>query len=208
MISRVYDNNQVKVAGKAVSGLRYSHDMYGEGFYFLDLAVERLSKNRDIIPLMVNERLIDVTKDYRETHIEINGQFHSYSCHEKNKTKLILYVFVREITIYETCQDVLNTNFIFLDGYVCKAPIYRKTPLGRDISDLLLAVNRPNGKSDYIPCISWGRNAILTGKFPIGSHLQIWGMIQSREYQKRITDSKAERRTAYEVSISKLINLE
>jgi single-stranded DNA-binding protein len=118
-----------------------------------------------------------------------------------------LSVFVREVTITEKCdveEDMLKPNQIFLDGFICKPPIYRKTPLGREIADVLLAVNRPYGKSDYIPCICWGRNARYAESFEVGGHVQIWGRIQSREYQKKVSETEVEKRVAYEVSVSKL----
>lgn len=208
MTDKVFDNNQVNISGKVVSEFRYSHDVFGEGFYLLDVEVNRLSDCYDIIPLMISERLIDISKDYRGEMIEVNGQFRSYNRHEESKNKLVLSVFVREIKICEQGYESLKPNYIFLDGYICKAPVYRKTPLGREIADLLLAVNRPYGKSDYIPCISWGRNARFAEKFSVGGHLRIWGRIQSREYQKKISETEVEKRVAYEVSVSKLEYLE
>lgn len=208
MTDKVFDNNQVNISGRVVGEFRYSHDVFGEGFYLLDVEVNRLSDSYDIIPLMISERLIDVTKDFRGEIVEVNGQFRSYNRHEEAKNKLVLSVFVREIKICEQGYESSKPNYIFLDGYICKAPVYRKTPLGREIADLLLAVNRPYGKSDYIPCISWGRNARFAEKFSVGGHLRIWGRIQSREYQKKITETDVEKRVAYEVSVSKLEYLE
>lgn len=208
MTDKVFDNNQVNISGRVVGEFRYSHDVFGEGFYLLDVEVNRLSDSYDIIPLMISERLIDVTKDFRGEIVEVNGQFRSYNRHEEAKNKLVLSVFVREIKICEQEYESSKPNYIFLDGYICKAPVYRKTPLGREIADLLLAVNRPYGKSDYIPCISWGRNARFAEKFSVGGHLRIWGRIQSREYQKKITETDVEKRVAYEVSVSKLEYLE
>ena len=126
------------------------------------------------------------------------------SRHEEMKNRLILSVFVREITFVEEELDGAKTNQIFLDGYICKQPVYRKTPLGREIADLLLAVNRPYGKSDYIPCICWGRNARFASAFEVGEHVQVVGRIQSREYTKKITETETQKRVAYEVSVSKL----
>ncbi|MSS62630.1 single-stranded DNA-binding protein [Velocimicrobium porci] len=208
MTDKVFDNNQVNISGKVVSEFRYSHDVFGEGFYLLDVEVNRLSDSYDIIPLMISERLIDVSKDYRGEIIEASGQFRSYNRHEESKNKLVLSVFVREIRVCEEGYESSKPNFIYLDGYICKTPVYRKTPLGREIADLLLAVNRPYGKSDYIPCISWGRNARYAEKFEVGGHLRIWGRIQSREYQKKISETEVEKRVAYEVSVSKLEYLE
>ena len=132
------------------------------------------------------------------------GQFRSYNRHEENKNKLVLSVFVREVNLLESEDEIQRPNSIFLDGYICKEPVYRKTPLGREIADLLLAVNRPYGKSDYIPCICWGRNARFAESFAIGGHIQLWGRIQSREYQKKIDENEYEKRIAYEVSVSKM----
>ena len=153
---------------------------------------------------MISERLIDVTKDYTGEFIMVNGQFRSYNRHEEMKNRLILSVFVREITFVEEELDGAKTNQIFLDGFICKEAIYRKTPLGREIADLLVAVNRSYGKSDYIPCICWGRNARFAAGFEVGTHVQIWGRIQSREYVKKINETEAEQRVAYEVSVSKI----
>ncbi|MFA9463331.1 MAG: single-stranded DNA-binding protein [Velocimicrobium sp.] len=208
MTDKVFDNNQVSIAGNVASGFQFSHEVFGEGFYILDVEVKRLSDSSDIIPLMISERLMDITKDYRGTYIEIIGQFRSYNKHEEEKNKLVLSVFVREVKICEEEYESPKPNYIFLDGYICKPPIYRKTPLGREIADLLLAVNRPYGKSDYIPCISWGRNARFAEKFTVGGHIHVWGRIQSREYQKKLSELDIERRIAYEVSVSKLEYIE
>lgn len=204
MTDKVFDNNQVNIAGKVVSDFRFSHEVFGEGFYILDVEVKRLSDSADVIPLMISERLMDVTKDYKGAYIEVTGQFRSYNKHEEDKNKLVLSVFVREVTVCEEDYESPKPNHIFLDGYICKPPIYRKTPLGREIADLLLAVNRPYGKSDYIPCISWGRNARFAESFTVGGHIHVWGRIQSREYQKKLSEENVEKRTAYEVSVSKL----
>ena len=170
----------------------------------VDISVDRLSDSTDIIPVMVSERLLDVSDDYKGMKISITGQFRSYNRHEEKKNKLVLSVFAREIEFVDDIEESAKTNQIFLDGYICKAPIYRKTPLGREIADLLLAVNRPYGKSDYIPCICWGRNARFASNFVVGSRCAIWGRIQSREYMKKLSEEQLERRIAYEVSVSKL----
>ena len=194
--------------GKIASGFTFSHQVYGEGFYLVDLLVKRLSDSEDRIPLMVSERLVDVTQDYEGEYIMVQGQFRSYNRHEEKKNRLVLSVFVRELTFVEEADDSIKTNQIFLDGYICKPPVYRKTPLGREIADLLLAVNRPYGKSDYIPCICWGRNARYASAFAVGGHVLIWGRIQSREYVKKLGENQAEKRIAYEVSVSKLEYME
>ena len=205
MLDKVFTNNQVTIAGEVVSEFTFSHEVYGEHFYIVNIAVCRLSNSYDVIPVMVSDRLIDVTSDYRGCVLQVSGQFRSYNRHEENRNRLVLSVFAREAVLAsQEDEDEQNPNHIFLDGYVCKHPVYRKTPLGREIADVLLAVNRPYGKSDYMPCICWGRNARFADKFEVGSHIQIWGRIQSREYQKKITEDQYEKRVAYEVSVSKL----
>lgn len=190
--------------GKIASDFTFSHQVFGEGFYTLELVVKRLSDSEDRIPLMVSERLIDVTQNYEGEYIQVQGQFRSYNRHEEKKNRLVLSVFVRELSFVDEIDDSMITNQIFLDGYICKPPVYRKTPLGREIADLLLAVNRPYGKSDYIPCICWGRNARYASAFDVGGHVLIWGRIQSRDYMKKISETESEKRTAYEISVSKL----
>ena len=204
MSEKVMENNRVTVIGTIVSDFTFSHAVFGEGCYLVDLSVNRLSEQADVIPLMVSERLMDVTRDYRGCTIEADGQFRSYNRHEGVKNRLVLSVFVREVQFLEEFTDYTKTNQIFLDGYICKEPIYRKTPLGREIADLLVAVNRPYGKSDYIPCIAWGRNARFASGFSVGTRIQIWGRVQSREYTKKLSETECEKRTAYEVSVSKL----
>lgn len=199
-----FENNRVTIIGEVVSEFEYSHEVYGEGFYTLNISVNRLSNSVDIIPLMVSERLVDVTEDLRGVIIEASGQFRSYNRHEETRNRLVLSIFVRELQFLDDYMEENSTNQIFLDGYICKPSIYRKTPLGREIADILIAVNRPYGKSDYIPCIAWGRNARFAAGFEVGTHIQIYGRIQSREYTKKINEEECERRTAYEVSVSKI----
>ncbi|MCB6343718.1 single-stranded DNA-binding protein [Enterocloster lavalensis] len=198
------ENNKVSIIGKIISGFTFSHKVFGEGFYMVDVSVKRLSGQADIIPIMVSERLIDVHENYIGCAIEALGQFRSYNCHEGVRNRLLLSIFVREVHFMDEFTDYTKTNQIFLDGYICKVPIYRKTPLGREIADILLAVNRPYGKSDYIPCISWGRNARYASSLSVGTKVKIWGRIQSREYTKAISETECEERIAYEVSISKM----
>lgn len=204
MTDKILGNNQVNVYGEVISEFTFSHEVYGEGFYMVKLSVKRLSQVYDTIPLMVSERLLDVTQDYRGCFMEASGQFRSYNRHEENHNRLVLSVFVRDLHIDKTEQESERPNYIFLDGYLCKAPVYRKTPLGREIADLLMAVNRSYGKSDYIPCICWGRNARYADSFEVGEHVQLWGRIQSREYQKQVGEEQYETRVAYEISVSKL----
>ena len=204
MSDKIIENNQVTIMGEIASDFTFSHEVFGEGFYMVEVKVKRLSNSEDRIPLMISERLIDVTRDYTGEYIMVNGQFRSYNRHEEQKNRLVLSVFVRELEFIDEELDGAKTNSIFLDGYICKLPVYRKTPLGREISDLLMAVNRPYGKSDYIPCICWGRNARFAGNLEIGSRIQLIGRIQSREYQKRVSENELIRRVAYEVSVNKL----
>lgn len=204
MSEKSMENNKVTVIGEIVSDFTFSHEVYGEGFYVTNLSVSRLSDQSDIIPLMVSERLVNVHQNYIGQTVAATGQFRSYNRHEGNRNRLLLSVFVREIEFMESFDDYTKTNLIFLDGYICKQPVYRKTPLGREIADLLVAVNRPYGKSDYIPCIAWGRNARFASGFEVGGRVRVWGRVQSREYTKKINEVDCEKRTAYEISVSKL----
>ena len=204
MSDKIIENNQVTIMGKVATEFSFSHEVFGEGFYMVEVEVKRLSNSEDRIPLMISERLIDVTQDYTGEYIMVHGQFRSYNRHEEQKNRLVLSVFVREISFMEEEPDGTKTNSIWLDGYICKEPIYRKTPLGREIADLLIAVNRPYGKSDYIPCIAWGRNARFASTFEVGGKIQVWGRVQSREYVKKISEEEIEKHIAYEVSVSKL----
>ena len=208
MTDKLFENNQVTMMGEIVSEFQFSHEVFGEGFYMVELAVNRLSNYSDYIPLMISERLIDTEQDYTGQLIRVTGQFRSYNRHEEKKNRLVLSVFVRKLEFLDEIDENEKTNQIFLDGYICKEPIYRKTPLGREIADVLLAVNRSYGKSDYIPCICWGRNARFASGFTVGSHIQIVGRVQSREYVKRISEEEVEHRIAYEVSVSKVDLLE
>lgn len=208
MADKLFENNQVTMIGEIVSEFEFSHEVYGEGFYLVDISVSRLSDSVDYIPLMVSERLVDVTQSYIGETISVSGQFRSYNRHQEKKNRLILSVFVRELEFVDEIEDDIKSNQIYLDGYICKEPIYRKTPLGREIADLLVAVNRSYGKSDYIPCICWGRNARYASSFEVGSHVEVYGRIQSREYIKKIGEEQTEKRVAYEVSVNKIEFLE
>ena len=204
MADKMFESNQVSIIGEIVSDFQYSHEVYGEGFYMMEVSVRRLSDFVDYIPVMVSERIIDVEADYIGQLVYISGQFRSFNRHEERKNRLVLSVFARELEILDPDCDEDAGNQIFLDGYICKEAIYRKTPLGREIADLLVAVNRSYGKSDYIPCICWGRNARFAAGFEVGTHVQIWGRIQSRDYVKKLSETQVEQRTAYEVSVSKI----
>lgn len=208
MADKMFENNQVTIMGEIVSDFVFSHEVYGEGFYMVDVSVNRLSNFVDYIPVMVSERLVDVSGNYTGQTVFVTGQFRSFNRHEEHKNRLVLSVFAREFELVDEVQEDAATNEIFLDGFICKESVYRKTPLGREIADLLVAVNRSYGKSDYIPCICWGRNARFASSFEVGAHVQIWGRIQSREYVKKLSETEVEQRVAYEVSVSKIEFLE
>lgn len=205
-MSREQENNKVTISGEIASNFEFSHEVYGEGFYTAMLASERLSGQKDIILIMASERIVDVEVDWIGVNVDISGQFRSYNKHEGNKNHLILSVFATGFGVHieEFDGDFESKNYISLDGYICKQPTYRKTPLGREIADILLAVNRPYGKSDYVPTICWGQNARFASKLEVGTRLQIEGRIQSREYQKRISDDETVTKIAYEVSVSRM----
>ena len=207
-MSREQENNKVTLSGEIVSNFEFSHECYGEGFYTAMLASDRLSGKKDIIPIMVSDRIVDVEAEWIGRFAKVSGQFRSYNKHEGGRRHLELSVFAREFKEiefeHEEPGNGNDENLIFLDGYICKLPTYRETPTGREIADILLAVNRPYGKSDYIPCIAWGRNARFASGLGVGTRLQVDGRIQSREYQKRISDDETVTKIAYEVSVSRM----
>ena len=194
-------NNKVYVMGEIVSDAKFSHEVYGEGFYEFFVRVMRLSGQADILPITVSERLIQDGMLGKGKQICALGQFRSYNKIENGKSRLMLTVFVRELL--PTLPDK-NPNSILLSGYICKPPIYRTTPFNREIADILIAVNRAYNKSDYIPCIAWGRNARFVKNLSVGDQIAISGRIQSREYQKKLSETDVKTMTAYEVSVSKL----
>lgn len=197
------ENNVITLVGKIVSERRFSHEVYGEGFYIFDMEVPRLSENSDIIPVTVSERILN--DDFKiGARVKIDGQFRSYNNYENEKNKLVLTVFVKDIVLVSEEDDSHNPNEIILNGFICKKPIYRTTPFGREISDILLAVNRAYNKSDYIPCIAWGRNARFCENMEIGTGVKIVGRVQSRMYEKKHEDGTVEQRVAYEVSVGSL----
>ena len=205
---KTIENNIASVTGYFTSEFVFSHEIFGEKFYLVDLECERLSGAKDVIPVMVSERSLDINKDYSDCVLEIKGQFRSYNKRDGEKTHLQLSLFAQEIQFLAGYVVSADNNTIYLEGYVCKEPLYRKTPHGREIADIIIAVNRPYGKSDYIPCICWGRNANFSNGLPVGTRLSVSGRIQSRNYQKKLNDGAFETRTAYEVSVSKLEVLE
>ena len=203
------ENNQLVLVGKVTRDKRFSHEIYGEKFYIFDLSVPRLSGNADIIPITISERLlIEESLDVGKNVI-IEGQFRSYNSYENERNKLVLTVFAKEIKFAKEEEEFKPSkenvsNEVTLTGYICKKPIYRKTPFGREIADLLLAVNRAYNKSDYIPCIAWGRNARFCENVPVGTEVRIVGRVQSRQYEKKYEDGTSEVKVAYEVSVASL----
>ena len=204
MIAEASENNVVTISGRVTSGLKYSHEIYGEGFYHFFLEAPRLSDSSDNISVTISERLIGSRELAIGSLVNIEGQFRSYNSFGESGSKLLLTVFARELEYIEEDSQLRNSNKIFLNGFICKKPIYRSTPFGREITDLLIAVNRAYNKSDYIPCISWGRNARFCSGLNVGDNIRIWGRIQSRSYQKKMPDGTSVARVAYEVSLSKL----
>lgn len=211
MDTNYLENNYLTLVGKVTGEKRFSHEIYGERFYIFDLSIPRLSGNADIIPITVSERLIpnDMLQDGKK--ILVKGQFRSYNSYENEKNKLILTVFAKDITelpVNEEENEIVRkdtiTNEVILIGYICKKPIYRQTPFGREIADLLLAVNRAYNKSDYIPSIAWGRNARFCQSLEVGTRVKVVGRVQSRNYEKKLEDGTVETRVAYEVSIGSL----
>ncbi len=202
--SELMNTNQVKIAGRIDSELAFSHEVFGEGFYTTDVVIKRLSGTEDRIPVVVSDRLIDVSKDHVGQCIYVEGQLRSYNCHEGERTHLQIFVFAQTISLIKEEDKVMNTNLIFLNGCICKTPVHRETPMQREITDLLLAVNRAYGKSDYLPCICWGRNARYAAGLPVGTYVKLQGRIQSREYIKQINETESEIRIAYEVSVNRV----
>ena len=208
MNTNYLENNHLLLVGKVTSDKKFSHEIYGESFYIFDLEVARLSGNSDIIPITISERLILEKELEIGDKVAIEGQFRSYNSYENEKNRLILTVFAKDIK-YLSEEDEENSsekvsNEVTLIGYICKKPIYRRTPFGREISDILLAVNRAYNKSDYIPAIAWGRNARFCQNIEVGTKVKITGRVQSRNYEKKFEDGTTQTRTAYEVSISSL----
>ena len=211
MDTNYLENNYLTLVGKVTGEKKFSHEIYGEKFYIFDLSIARLSGNADVIPITISERLIDEDMLQIGNYLVIKGQFRSYNSYQNNKNRLILTVFAKDIQKInpeseenEFTQKDMVTNEVVLIGYVCKKPIYRQTPFGREIADLLLAVNRAYNKSDYIPSIAWGRNARFCQNLEVGTQVKIVGRVQSRSYEKKHEDGTVEQRVAYEVSIGSL----
>ena len=201
-LDALQENNTVLIAGTITEGCVFSHEVYGEGFYTFRISSERLSDKADILPVTISERLIDKELLQVGVKVDIVGQLRSYNNYGSKKNRLVLTIFAREIRLMEDTEEK-SENQIFLNGFICKAPVYRKTPFGREISDILVAVNRAYNKSDYIPCIAWGRNARFISNLEVGANIKVWGRVQSRVYQKRMGE-EVEERVAYEVSVSKI----
>ena len=200
-------NNEVQLTGTVEGELNFSHEIYGEAFYCFVLKVMRLSDICDYINVTVSERLLQNLEIHEGLEVTVNGQFRSYNNYSETGNRLILTVFARDIAKRADLSDEevnSNPNYIFLNGFLCKKPVYRSTPFGREITDLLIAVNRAYNKSDYIPCIAWGRNARYSSSLNVGDNIKIWGRIQSREYQKKISEDESVTKTAYEISVSKM----
>lgn len=204
------DNNHLILMGKVTSEKRFSHEIYGEKFYIFDMEVPRLSDTTDIIPVTASERIINDDILTIGNKLIIKGQFRSYNSYENEKNKLILTVFAKDVILAEDLSEEeqeemkRTSNEVTLVGYICKKPIYRQTPFGREIADILLAVNRAYNKSDYIPSIAWGRNARFSQNLPTGTEVKVVGRVQSRSYEKKYEDGTVENRVAYEVSIASL----
>ncbi len=204
------ENNHIILVGKVTSEKRFSHEIYGEKFYIFDLSVPRLSGNADIIPITISERLM-VNGDLPiNTKITVEGQFRSYNSYGEGRNKLVLTVFAKNVTLLEDQESEVEarkdfiSNEVTLIGYICKKPVYRQTPFGREIADILLAVNRAYSKSDYIPCIAWGRTARFCENMEVGTEVKIVGRVQSRQYEKKHEDGTIENKVAYEVSVGSL----
>ena len=211
MDTNYLENNYLTLVGKVTGEKKFSHEIYRERFYIFNLEIPRLSGNEDIIPITVSERLIGENTLSEGNKLLVKGQFRSYNSYENGKNRLILTVFAKDVLEVKDEEEENEmakkdeiTNEVVLIGFICKKPIYRQTPFGREISDLLLAVNRAYNKSDYIPCIAWGRNARFCQNMEVGTEVKITGRVQSRNYEKKLEDGTVQTRVAYEVSIGSL----
>ena len=204
MVTNYSQNNYIMLVGKVTSEKKFSHEIYGESFFNFDLEIPRLSGISDIIPITISERLIANFDLSIGKQVVIEGQFRSYNAYEDSRSRLVLTVFVKEIREKGEDEDIKIPNEVHLVGHICRKPIYRKTPFGREIADVLLAVNRAYNKSDYIPTIAWGRNSRFCQTLSVGDNIKVWGRLQSREYQKKISETEVIKKVAYEVSISKM----
>ena len=194
-------NNQATFSGEIISEFEYSHEVLGEKFYTSVLSVKRKSGVSDSIPFIVSERLVDVSEAWTGQIVKLFGQIRSYNKRIGDKLKLVLYVFVRELFLLEE-HEKYDSNNAVIDGYICKEPIYRRTPLGREIADVIFAVNRAYAKTDYVPSVFWGRNAEFINCLDVGTRIKAVGRLQSRDYVKKHEDGTVETKTAYEFSVS------
>lgn len=201
------ETNHVYVSGEMLTLPSFSHCVYGEKFMNFSLGVNRLSGNEDELPILISERILPKSLNIG-THLSIVGQIRSYNQHCERKNKLIISVFTKEIMLDDFTDRTLDCNECELVGYICKPVVYRKTPFLREISDILLAVNRNYGKSDYLPCIAWGRNARYANSLSVGQKLCLNGRLQSRNYKKVLENGVIEERIAYEVSCSLIYSID
>ena len=197
------ENNYVRITGY-VDKFIYNHTAYDERFYSSFVHSQRRSGTVDDIPVIASEYLVK-KDDLDGKYVEIDGEFRSMNMEVEGKSKLILQLFVKNIRIVKTKESADDENEIILDGFLVKNPIYRVTPNGRQIADMMIAVNRPLGRSDYIPCICWGGSAKWAENLEVGTEIFVQGRIQSREYIKRLSEDESEIRTAYEVSIGRMV---
>ena len=203
-MNRKNENNNVFINGSVVSDIEFNHEIYGEGFYEFKVEVPRNSGVYDVIPVIVSERMFDVRNDYSGMTVSIAGEYRSFNKSVGDRKALILSVFASAIDFEEYPFDTADNNSAVLTGFICKKPTLRRTPFGRDIADVLLAVNRGNGKSDYIPCICWGRNALYVSRLDVGTKMSVCGRVQSRAYTKTMPDGSVLEKVAYEISVRAL----
>ena len=206
-MNRINENNKVFINGRIVSDVEFSHEFYGEGFYEFQVEIPRISGVYDTIPVIVSERIFNTNKDYSGMVVSVFGEYRSFNKRIGDRTALMLSLFANEIEFEEYPMETCDNNSVELIGYICKEANYRRTPKGRDIADVIIAVNR-GIKSDYIPCIFWGRNAIYVSRLDVGTKIGLSGRIQSRPYTKVMPDGNALDKVAYEVSVSSLEVLE
>lgn len=192
--------NTVEIIGLLQNGLYLSHEKMDEKFYAGTIKVKRLSGAEDLLPVTVPGRLYEQAKAIEDVPIQITGQLRTHNKIIDGKGRLFVTVFAQSVA--EAKESTLNE--VQLTGTICKLPTYRVTPFGREICDMMLAVNRGFGKSDYIPCITWGGNAQRAATLRIGDRITISGRVQSREYQKKLNADNSITRIAYEVSVFKL----
>ncbi len=189
-------NNRIVAVGRLEGGLELSHEVMNEPFYTGTLLVKRLSGAVDRLPVTIPGKLMALLPQ-EETQLLMSGQVRSYNKVVEGAGRLMVTLFAQGIT---PSPDNETLNKVSLTGSLCKPPVYRSTPFGREICDMMLAVNRAFGKSDYIPCIAWGRNAQYASRFGVGDRVRLTGRLQSREYQKLLESGEYLSRNAYEVS--------